>query len=227
MVQAGARDAFPNVPSGTVTFLFTDIEGSTKLLEQLREGYAAGAVRPARPAARGLRSLQGPRDRYPGRCVLRRLLPRRGRPPLRHRSPASPGPAHLALRRPVRVRMGLHTGEPIIAPTGYVGMDVHRAARIGAAGHGGQVLLSQTTRDLIYQDLPPGAHVRRLGEYQLKDIRIRRRFTSSTLAGLPTEFAPLKIAATAMSCPRPAKRPSKACSTSTRTMPTGSSAATS
>ncbi len=54
----------------------------------------------------------------------------------------------------MRVRMGLHTGEPLIASTGYVGMDVHRAARIGDAAHGGQVLISQTTRELVVRDLP-------------------------------------------------------------------------
>jgi len=71
----------------------------------------------------------------------------------------------------VRVRMGLHTGEPVIAHTGYVGIDVHRAARIAHVGHGGQVLLSQTTRDLVCQTLPAGTRLRDMGAHMLKDMR--------------------------------------------------------
>ena len=68
----------------------------------------------------------------------------------------------------VRVRMGLHTGEPRMGEQRYVGIGVHRAARIGAAGHGGQVLLSSTTRELAEEDLPPGVSIRDLGERRLK-----------------------------------------------------------
>jgi class 3 adenylate cyclase len=68
--------------------------------------------------------------------------------------------------------MGLHTGEPLISSTGYIGMDIHRAARIGDAGHGGQILLSQTTRELVIQDLPQGMTIRDLGEHRPRNIRI-------------------------------------------------------
>jgi class 3 adenylate cyclase len=88
--------------------------------------------------------------------------------------------------------MGLHTGEPILARTGYVGMDVHLAARIGAAGHGGQVLLSQTTRGLVYQDLPGGVSVRDLGAHKLKDIRHPQQIYQIDIEGLAGEFPPLK-----------------------------------
>src|SRR6185295_16304992 len=94
----------------------------------------------------------------------------------------------------VRVRMGLHTGEPIVARTGYIGMDVNRAARVAAAGHGGQVLLSQTTRDLVYQDLPQGLLLRLLGEHKLKDIRFPQPIFQLDIEGLPAEFPPLKTA---------------------------------
>ena len=70
----------------------------------------------------------------------------------------------------MRVRMGLHTGEPHLAAEGYVGLDVHRAARIMNAGHGGQILLSQTTRDLVEHELPEGASLRDLGDHRLKDL---------------------------------------------------------
>jgi hypothetical protein len=92
----------------------------------------------------------------------------------------------------VRVRMGLHTGEPWLGATGYTGMDVNRAARICAAGHGGQVLLSQTTRDLVEGSLPAGVTLRDLGEHRLKDLRQPRHLYQLILAGLPADFPPLK-----------------------------------
>ena len=72
--------------------------------------------------------------------------------------------------------MGLHTGEPVVGEEGYVGMDVVRAARICSAGHGGQILLSETTRALVGNDLPDGVAVRDLGEAQLKDVQHERIF---------------------------------------------------
>ncbi len=92
----------------------------------------------------------------------------------------------------VRVRMGLHTGEAQISDLDYVGIDVHRAARIAAAGHGGQVLLSQTTRDLIEGKLPGDLTLRDLGEHRLKDLRRPRRLYQLDIAGLPSDFPPLK-----------------------------------
>ncbi len=191
-MQTGTGDGLPNVPSGTVTFLFTDIEGSTKLLEQLHDGYVK-VLADQRDLLRAAFThyygheidTQGdaffvafPRALDALHCVIeaQQALARH----------AWPGGAQ------VRVRMGLHTGEPVVAGTGYVGMDVHRAARVAAAGHGGQVLLSQTTRDLIYQDLPPDVAVRALGEHTLKDIRTPQPLYQLDIAGLPTNFPPLK-----------------------------------
>ncbi len=71
----------------------------------------------------------------------------------------------------VRVRMGIHTGEPTLSSEGYTGLDVHHAARIMSAGHGGQVLLSQTTRALVEHDLPAGVSLRDLGAHRLKDLQ--------------------------------------------------------
>jgi len=92
----------------------------------------------------------------------------------------------------VRVRMGLHTGEPALTPEGYVGLDVHRAARIMSAGHGGQVLLSQTTCNLVEQDLTDDVTLRDLGEYRLKDLGRPRRLFQLAISGLPDDFLPLK-----------------------------------
>jgi predicted ATPase/DNA-binding CsgD family transcriptional regulator len=92
----------------------------------------------------------------------------------------------------VRVRMGLHTGEPIVTQEGYVGMDVHRTARIMSAGHGGQVLLSQATANLVEQDLPEEVTLRDLGEHHLKDLARPRHLYQLAISGLPDDFPPLK-----------------------------------
>ena len=91
----------------------------------------------------------------------------------------------------VRVRMGLHTGEPAVGDEGYVGLDVVRAARICSAGHGGQVLLSETTRALVGSDLPEGVSIRDLGEQKLKDVRAERLYQLE-LGGSPQYFPLLR-----------------------------------
>jgi crotonobetainyl-CoA:carnitine CoA-transferase CaiB-like acyl-CoA transferase/class 3 adenylate cyclase len=157
-------------PSGTVTFLFTDIEGSTKLLRQLGDDYAAIAsdyrriLREAFGAAGGAEvdsqgdaffySFPRARDAVAAAVAGQRAL-------AQHAWPRG---------AEVRVRMGLHTGEPAVAEEGYVGLDVVRAARICSAGHGGQVLLSEATRALVAGDVPRGTSIRDLGEQQLEDI---------------------------------------------------------
>ncbi len=107
----------------------------------------------------------------------------------------------------VRVRMGLHTGEPVVATTGYVGMDVHRAARVGAAGHGGQVLLTQTTRDLVADDLPPDTSLRDLGEHRLKDLRWPLRIFQLDIEGLPTDFPDIRTITADDEPPTPGEAP--------------------
>ncbi len=170
------RRVQPELPTGTVTFLFTDIEGSTRLLRELGDGYAVVLAEHHR--------------------VLRDVW-------VRHRGvevdtagdaffvafarasdavAAATGAQRALADGPVRVRMGLHTGEPLAEGENYVGIDVHRAARIAAAGHGGQVLLSQATADLA------GADVRDLGLHRMKDLSAPER-----LFQLGTEaFPPLK-----------------------------------
>lgn len=179
-------------PTGTVTFLFTDIEGSTRLLEQLKEKYAA-VLADQRDILRACFTrwnghevdTQGdsfftvfPRAVDAVSCVIE----------AQRNLSAHAWPEGVR----IRVRMGLHTGEPILGKTGYVGMDVHRAARIAAAGYGGQVLLSQTTRDLVYQDLPSGAGLRELGAHKLKDIRHPQTIFQLEIEGMPGDFPPLK-----------------------------------
>ncbi len=204
---ADRRSSTPETPSGTVTFLFTDIEGSTKLLERLREQYAVlldeqrQILRAAFARWHGREiDTQGdfffivfPRAIDAVCCVMEAQ-----RELTKHDWPQGVV---------VRVRMGMHTGEPIQVRTGYVGMDVHRAARIAAAGHGGQVLISQTTRDLVVQDLPKGAFLRDLGEHKLKDIRYPQQIYQLDIEGLQVEFPPLKTLSLQEEPPTPGEAP--------------------
>src|SRR6266516_2841978 len=134
------------LPTGTVTFLFTDIEGSTRLLSELGNTYA-DALAVHRQALRDAFSAHGGVEvDTQGDAFF--IAFARARDAL-----AAAAAAQRALvSGPIRVRMGIHTGEPLRTDEGYVGMDIHRGARIAAAGHGGQVLLSQPTRVLVDVD---------------------------------------------------------------------------
>jgi class 3 adenylate cyclase len=163
-------------PSGTVTFLFTDIEGSTKLLRQLGDEYA-GLVSDHRRILREAFQTNGGTEVDSRGDALFYSFPR-ARAAV---AAAVAGQRALAARAwpanaEVRVRIGLHTGEPAVGDEGYVGVDVVRAARICSAGHGGQVLLSESTRALVGSDLPEGISVRDLGEQQLKDLPDERLY---------------------------------------------------
>jgi predicted ATPase len=151
----------PELPSGTVTFLFTDIEGSTKLLHELgAKAYAEALLEHRR--------------------VLREAFARHGGVEVDTQGdaffvafPTAPGAVQAALEAqgalsegPIQVRMGLHTGEPHLTDEGYVGEVVHKGARIASAGHGGQVLLSKETRDAAPADVTD------LGEHRLKDFAV-------------------------------------------------------
>jgi predicted ATPase/class 3 adenylate cyclase/Tfp pilus assembly protein PilF len=180
------------LPIGTVTFLFTDIEGSTHLLQRLGDRYAEAlgqhqVLLRAAFAAHGGNEVDTQGDAF---FVAFPTAPA---------AVAAAADATRALAdhawlegATVRVRMGLHTGTPQLVGDHYVGLDVHRAARIAAAGHGGQVLLSQTTRDLVEEQLPEGATLRDLGGHRLKDLQHPEPLFQVVLPGLPTDFPPLK-----------------------------------
>ena len=154
-----------DLPAGTVTFLFTDVEGSTRLLDDLgSEDYAAALAEHRR--------------------IVREVSAREGGVEVDTQGdaffvafPTAPG-AIAAARAvvdglgsgPVRVRIGVHTGTPLLTDEGYVGPDVHRAARIAASGHGGQVLVSSATRALL-----DGDSLRDLGEHRFKDLAAAER----------------------------------------------------
>ena len=150
----------PELPTGTVTFLFTDVEGSTRLLQEHGAGYA-DLLDEHRRALRDAFSRYGGVEVDTQGDAFFVAFSRAAD------AVAAAAEARQALEPgPIRVRMGIHTGEPIVTDEGYVGIDVHRAARIAAAAHGGQIVVSETTRGLLDSD----TGVRDLGEHRLKDL---------------------------------------------------------
>ena len=177
----------------TFTFLFTDIQGSTALLGRLGQSVYARVLADHHSiirsglVAHGGREVDTQGDAFfavftsPQECVAAVMRMQRA---LHARS--WPGGAE------VRVRMGVHTGQASATPTGLVGMDVHRAARVAAAGHGGQVLVSEASAALVTEVLPPGASLEDLGVHRLKDMDGPERIFQLNVAGLDTEFPPLR-----------------------------------
>ncbi len=179
-------------PTGTVTFLFSDIEGSTLLLRRLgerwpnviadhnrllRETFAAhGGHEVDRQGDAFFVAFPRARDTVVAAAEAQRALA----------AHAWPGDAT------VRVRMGIHTGEPVVGDEGYLGLDVVRAARICSAGHGGQVLVTETARTLVRGDELEGIVLRDLGEHHLKDLEHPERVFQLVIDGLPAEFPPLR-----------------------------------
>jgi class 3 adenylate cyclase len=180
------------LPVGTVTFVFTDIEGSTRLLQELGDeqyGRVSGDHR--RLVRETFRARDGTEIDTQGDAFFFSF-------PRARDAVAAAVDAQRALRdhdwpdgSEVRVRMGLHTGEPHVGEEGYLGLDVVRAARISAAGHGGQILISETTRALLGNQLPEGVVVHDLGQQDLKDVQ-HEHIYELTIDGRDVSTRPLK-----------------------------------
>jgi len=181
------------LPTGTITFLASDMEGSTRLVQavgpavfrEILEQHNA-ILRTAFETHGGVeRGTQG--DSF---LVMFQEAPA---------ALAAAAEAQLALSGAtwpldagVRVRMGLHTGVATLGGDDYVGIDVHRAARIASAAHGGQVLLSEATRALAEPDLPPGTALRALGEHKLRDVARPEQLSQLVIDGAPSSFPPIQ-----------------------------------
>ena len=183
-----ARD----LPTGTVTFLFSDIEGSTRLLGQLGERYPPLLETHQRLLRAAFEAGGGWEVSTEGDSMFFVF-------PSAPEAVAAAVEAQRALRTHdwpedgvIRVRIGLHTGEGILGGDNYVGIDLHRAARIMAAGHGGQVLLSEATRGVIEQSLPEGVTLKDLGEHRLKDLAQPQHLFQVVADGLEADFPPLR-----------------------------------
>jgi predicted ATPase/class 3 adenylate cyclase len=182
------------LPTGTVTFLFTDIEGSTRLLQELGDGYRAVHERHGAILRAAIRDNGGHEIRTEGDSFFAVFSsPTRGVGAAAE-AQRSLADEHWPHGRPLKVRMGLHTGEAALAGGEYLGSDVHRAARIAAAGHGGQVLLSDATRALVEDGLPDGVRARDLGDHELKDFDAARHLFDLVMDGLPSDFPPIRSA---------------------------------
>jgi predicted ATPase/class 3 adenylate cyclase len=180
------------LPGGTVTFLFTDIEGSTRLVQALGEGYAKLLAQHHRIMRDAIAIGGGHEVRTEGDSFFAVFVDASG----------AVGAAVAAQRAlaahdwpegsAIRVRMGLHTGQGVLSGGDYVGLDVHRAARIAAAGHGGQVLLSGEASSLAGPRLPADIRSRDLGPHRLKDLARPEHLYQLEIEGLTNEFPTLR-----------------------------------
>lgn len=185
-------------PRGTVTFLFTDVEGSTRLLRLLRERYGAVLAEHQRLLREAFAARGGEEVDTQGDAFFY-VFPRA------HDAAAAAADGQRALAAhdwpegaELRVRMGIHTGEPDVSDEGrYHGMGVHRTARIMAAGHGGQILASQATASVLFDDDLDGVTLHDLGEHKLKDLDRPERVYEVRIDELPGAFPPLKTEAVA------------------------------
>jgi class 3 adenylate cyclase len=177
--------------ASTQTFLFSDIEGSTRLLRQLKGGYSDVLAEHQRLLREAFAAESGDEINTQGDSFFYSF-------PIARNGVAAAAAAQRSLAAhawpegvDVRVRMGLHTEERGAGDDPHAGLGVHKTARIAAAAHGGQVLLSSTTRGLVEDDLPAGLELRDLGEHRLKDLEWPEQLTQLVVAGLPDRFPSL------------------------------------
>ncbi len=189
------------LPTGTVTLVFTDIEGSTALLSRLDDAYADAidAMRSVlRAAWQEFGGVEMGTEGDSFFVVFGSAPPALAAVVQAQRGLAAVGWPH---GESVNVRMGLHAGAPIVHGGGYIGMDVHRAARISGAAHGGQIVLSAAVKELVAHDMPAAVTLVDLGAHQLKDIAIPERLFQIAAEDLRSEFPPLRSIGASSSLP--------------------------
>ena len=184
--------ASETLPAGTVTFVFTDIEGSTRLLQAIGARYGEMLETHRRLILEAATDRGGISFGSEGDAlfIVFRSAPAAvaAAAAAQQALAAHPWPPDGA----IRVRIGVHTGEATLVGGNYVGLDLHRVARIAAAGHGGQVLLSRSTLSLAEGSLPPGVTVRDMGERRLKDLSRPERLYQLVIPGVLADFPPLR-----------------------------------
>ena len=191
------------LPSGTVTLLFSDMAGSTRLLSRLGSAYA-DALDGHRRELRAAWANHGGTELGTEGDSFYVVFPDATKAvgaaiEAQRRLFAFPWPAG----EQIQVRIGIHTGSPAMHDDAYVGMDVHRAARIAGAAHGGQVVISAATAELARPSLPDAAELRDLGLHQLKDLPADEHLFQVSIDGLPSEFPPLRSLGAATRLPVP------------------------
>jgi len=187
-------DAKRKLPTGQVTFLLADIEGSTELLKRLDDGYAGLLSDVRRRVRECVRRAGGRETSARGDDVVAVF----------QEAPAALNAA-LAIQRAmdagpwpdgaaVRLRIGLHRGRPALTDTGYVGISIHAAARICFAAHGRQTVLSSAVRSALIEPLPDGVSLTRLGAFRFRGLPEPVELFQVEAPDLPTEFPPLRSA---------------------------------
>ena len=182
----------PHFPSGTVHLLFTDIGGSTQLVQRLGEAYVHVLEQHQRILRNTFTKWNGSEVSTHGDSFFA-VFPR-----ATDAISAAVEAQHVLANEKwtedvrLQVRMGIHTGEPTLVNQDYVGVDVHRAARICAAAYPGQVVLSNETRVIVERQLPPDVSLRELGRYRLKDLNEPEHLHQVVMTDLPSDFPPLK-----------------------------------
>jgi predicted ATPase/class 3 adenylate cyclase len=180
------------LPTGTVTFLFTDIEGSTRLMQELGDRYPPLQMAHHELLREAFRSNEGRELRTEGDsffCVFASALDACSAAAAAQRAfEEHAWPDGIRLR----VRVGLHTGEAPLMGSEYIGLDVHHAARIAGAAHGGQVLVSNATRALVTEGLPADLTLRDLGPHRLKDMAKAEHLFQLVISGVPDAFPTLR-----------------------------------
>ncbi len=180
------------LPRGLVTFVFTDIEGSTRMVQHLDVRYADVLEEHRHIVQEAVNNWNGYVVDSQGDAFFLAF----------HRA-ADAVAAVVQIQRTItehrwpgggelRVRIGVHTGEPTVAANRYIGLDVHRAARLCSASHGGQVLISESTRHRVADEIPAGARLHDLGEHRLKDFPRPERIWQLVVPDLPSQFPPLR-----------------------------------
>jgi predicted ATPase/class 3 adenylate cyclase len=181
-----------NLPRGTVTFLFTDIENSTRLMQAMGDRYPAAQTAHHEMLRAAFQSNEGHELRTEGDsffCVFASAIDACQAAADAQRSLAGYAWENGQV---LRVRMGLHTGEAPLVGNEYIGLDVHQAARVAGAAHGGQVVISNTTRGLVEGNLKPGLRLRDLGAHRLKDLAQPEHLHQLVIEGLQETFPALR-----------------------------------
>jgi predicted ATPase/class 3 adenylate cyclase/Tfp pilus assembly protein PilF len=186
------KTADHQLPSGTVHLLFSDIGGSTRLAQRLGEKYVQVLETHQRILRDTFTKWNGHEVSTHGDSFF--AVFSRVTDALSAAVEAQHALANERWTEDIRlqVRMGVHTGEPMLVSGDYVGVDVHRAARICEAAYPGQVVLSNETRVIVERQLPPHVTLRELGKYRLKDLNELEHLYQLVIPGLPSEFPPLK-----------------------------------
>ena len=181
-----------SLPTGIVALLFTDVEDSTRLVQELGDAYSSVMAEHGRVIRDAVTSVGGREVDCRGDEFFVAFASTRDAVHAAIASQRTLAAQAWPSATPVRVRMGIHTGEPTPAESGYFGLDVHRAARICAAGHGGQVLVSQAAHELLAPANGGDFDFRDLGEHKLKGLPRLERIYQLVAAGLEDDFPPLR-----------------------------------